>query len=97
MIDFKAGLQKYIEAEVERRVEDRLAKVLEELGIAESRRLRRPPSAGTTAASKSRGAKPGRIVSAETRAKMKAAWALRKKGQEHAREGDGSQPQRQPE
>jgi hypothetical protein len=33
MIDFKAGLEKYIEAEIQRRVEERLAKVLRELGV----------------------------------------------------------------
>lgn len=82
MIDFKAGLEKYIEAEVQRRVEERLAKVLRELGVSHAG-LRRHNDGRTRAAvtegpASSPPKKPRQPVSAETRAKMKAAWARRK-------------------
>jgi hypothetical protein len=82
MIDFKAGLEKYIEAEIQRRVEERLAKVLRELGVLRAGLRRR--GGGRTRASVTEAPastppkKPRQPVSAETRATMKAAWARRK-------------------
>jgi hypothetical protein len=92
MIDFKAGLEKYIEAEVQRRVEARLAKVLEQLGVPRhgGRRSRVQVSAAT--ASAVRPPKARRPVSVETRAKMKAAWARRKAEQQAPRAGDQGDP-----
>jgi hypothetical protein len=88
MRDFKARLEKYIEAEVQRRVEERLAKVLDELGPGSARPRRRRSSQPTAAGTERLVAKPRRPVSAETRAKMRAAWARRKAA------GDRSGPAR---
>ncbi len=81
MIDFKAGLEKYIEAEVQRRVDARLKKVLDELGVPRGRVGHHGGGrAGANAVDAviSPPKKRRRPVSAETRAKMKAAWVRRK-------------------
>ena len=83
MIDFKTGLQRYIEAEVERRVEERLAGILQELGIPLDARSRRA-AGGAARAPKPAVTKARHAVSAETRAKMRAAWVRRKKAQQAA-------------
>ena len=73
----KATLERYIDAEANRRAEEILARMLAEVGIGSPGRRRRTVG-GTGAGAGNPEPRAGRVVSDATRARMRAAWARRK-------------------